>query len=47
MAFVVARDPGTFDPADVRAFITSHLAEWKVPARFQLIGKFKEADADN
>jgi rifamycin polyketide synthase module 1/2/3 len=37
VAFVVARDPGAFDPADVRAFVTSHLAEWKVPARFQLI----------
>jgi rifamycin polyketide synthase module 1/2/3 len=37
VAFVVARDPGTFDAADVRAFVTSYLAEWKVPARFQLI----------
>ena len=37
VTFVVARDPGTFDAADVRALVTSYLAKWKVPARFQLI----------
>jgi len=37
VAFVVASDPATFDAADVRAFLAARLAEWKVPARFQLI----------
>jgi acyl-CoA synthetase (AMP-forming)/AMP-acid ligase II len=37
VAFVVASDPATFDPADVRDFVARHLAEWKVPTRFQLI----------
>ncbi|MFY9930849.1 MAG: class I adenylate-forming enzyme family protein [Streptosporangiaceae bacterium] len=37
VAFVVASDPGAFDAADVQAFAAAHLAEWKVPARFQLI----------
>jgi rifamycin polyketide synthase module 1/2/3 len=36
VAFAVARDPGTFDAADV-PFVGSCLAEWKVPARFQLL----------
>jgi rifamycin polyketide synthase module 1/2/3 len=37
VAFVVARDPEKFDASDVRAFVAAHLAEWKVPERFELI----------
>jgi acyl-CoA synthetase (AMP-forming)/AMP-acid ligase II len=37
VAFVVARDPGAFDAADVRGFVAAHLADWKVPVRFELI----------
>jgi acyl-CoA synthetase (AMP-forming)/AMP-acid ligase II len=37
VAFVVAKDPGRFDECDVRAFVGRHLAEWKVPERFELI----------
>jgi rifamycin polyketide synthase module 1/2/3 len=37
VAFVVARDPATFDSAAVRGFVAAHLSQWKVPARIQLI----------